>query len=169
MRAVAARVVADPADPPLRWVSPEGDTARYPLEVDQHAMFVRDNPQPIYPADAMNARRAGDVLAELVVDRAGKPVVETIRVLQASELPFAGAVTRAARRMRWIPARLGGRTVPQVVQLPVFFRTAGDPPIDATTSEIPIVIVGMTPVTPRSAGTSAPRGASSPARTRTRA
>ena len=88
------------------------------IEVDQLVRVVR-NPDVMYPADALKARRIDTVVAWLALDREGT-VVETIIV--SGEPEFAAAVEAALPTARFLPAENGGATVPFYLILTFEFR-----------------------------------------------
>lgn len=74
-----------------------------------------------YP-DAMRSRGVtGCVLAQWVVDTAGRADTATFRIIKASHTEFAQAVRDALPGMRFTPAELHGRKVRQLVQEPFDF------------------------------------------------
>ena len=80
-----------------------------------------DAPIPVYPDSLLRSGRAGRVMAEFVVDTAGRAEMETFGMVFSSDALFTDAVRRAVHSARFIPARLGGRPVRQVVQMPFNF------------------------------------------------
>jgi len=76
---------------------------------------------PLYPDPLYKERVPGRVLAEFVVDTAGRPEPETIGVVSASDPRFAASVVHALAEARFHPAQLGGRPVRQLVQQPFSF------------------------------------------------
>lgn len=82
---------------------------------------VSDGVGPRYPAEARRLGLEGEVLAQFVVDTTGR-VVGPVRLLRStgSHL-FADAVIDALPHMRFLPARVGGKAVRQLVQQPFQF------------------------------------------------
>lgn len=76
---------------------------------------------PLYPDPLYKERVPGHVLAEFVVDTAGAPEPETIGIVSATDPRFAASVMRALSDARFIPARLHGRPVRQLVHQPFAF------------------------------------------------
>jgi TonB family protein len=64
----------------------------------------------------------GQVLVEFVVDTSGSVVVESISSVSSTHPQFTDAVRRALREASFSPARISGRAVRQLVQLPVRFE-----------------------------------------------
>ena len=76
---------------------------------------------PLYPDSFYKQHIPGRVLAEFVVDTAGRPDPETIGIVSSTDPLFAASVVRALSKTRFVPARLGGRPVRQIVQQPFTF------------------------------------------------
>lgn len=77
-----------------------------------------------YPAALHAQRVSGSVMVEFVVDTLGAVDESTFNVISASHEAFAGSVRAALGDVRFSPARLDGRLVRQVVQLPFYFLIA---------------------------------------------
>jgi hypothetical protein len=61
-------------------------------------------------------QRPGHVLAQFVVDTAGRPRVDTFSALQSSDPALAAAVLAAVAHERFMPGTIGGRPVNQIVR-----------------------------------------------------
>jgi TonB family protein len=106
-----------------------GGTVYRETEVDRPATPVVGNPGPRYPVGARNIGRGAELLVQFVVDSTGRAEPSTFRVLRNDgDADFERAVREVLPRWRFMPARLGGRPVRQLVQLPFTFRAAGAPP-----------------------------------------
>jgi TonB family protein len=93
------------------------------VEVDTPAR--PDNKAPIaviYPPELYAEGVRGSVIAEVVVDSGGKPEEGTFGLVHSSHPLFARAVQDALRKAAFHPAILGGRRVPQIVQIPIRFE-----------------------------------------------
>ncbi|MFN0100056.1 MAG: carboxypeptidase regulatory-like domain-containing protein [Gemmatimonadaceae bacterium] len=77
--------------------------------------------RPQYPESLFVDGVAGVVLAEFVVDSAGRPMPQTFSIVLATHNDFAIAVRRAVLAQRYTPARKSGKPVAQVVQQPFQF------------------------------------------------
>jgi hypothetical protein len=66
------------------------------------------------------ARRSG-VVAQVLVDTAGAPVMKTFRVLAADYPQFGEPASRMLEPMRFAPASAGSCTVPSVLVIPFEF------------------------------------------------
>ncbi|MBA2687189.1 MAG: energy transducer TonB [Gemmatimonadaceae bacterium] len=78
--------------------------------------------QPQYPESLRSSGEEGEVLAEFVVNENGRVEMSTFKVLNSSNPAFASAVRKALGGMRFRPAKIGGRSVSQVVQQPFQFK-----------------------------------------------
>ncbi len=78
--------------------------------------------QPQYPESLRSTGEEGEVLAEFVVNESGRVEMSTFKVLKSSNPAFTAAVKRALSGMRFRPAKIGGRSVSQVVQQPFQFK-----------------------------------------------
>lgn len=99
------------------------DAARVflPQEVDSEARLLA-MPQPEYPDSLYRAKVAGAVVAEFIVDAAGRIVRESIGVVTASHRRFADAVRLALPEATFQAAVRRGHAVAQVMQIPVTFK-----------------------------------------------
>ena len=118
--------------PPLHLVSPDTLAAyEYRLQLGEaRALFdfeveKQAGPRgPItsrYPAELQAQCVEGKVVAQFVVDTAGRADPRTVRVLQSSHPLFSQSVRAALSAARFYPAEIHGRPVRQLVQLPVTF------------------------------------------------
>lgn len=85
-------------------------------EVEKLAMSLPGSRGPVFPEVLRHAGVAGQVLAEFVVDTTGFARMDTFRVLESDYELFTASVRRALEKMRFLPAEVGGRKVPQLVQ-----------------------------------------------------
>jgi protein TonB len=110
---VAVKAVAAPVAPPPPAVEPpRGDLA------------YLNNPSPVYPVFAKRAREQGVVMLRVRVDAAGK--VEGIELHKSSGSErLDDAALAAVRRWRFVPARMGDRTVAGVAIVPIHFQLEG--------------------------------------------
>ena len=75
-----------------------------------------DSPAPRYPDVLRESNVEGTVEAQFVVDNTGVPDVSTLKVLRYSHDLFTAAVRDLVPRLRYVPAEIGGRKVPQWVR-----------------------------------------------------
>jgi protein TonB len=93
---------------------------------DAHAVEVPvrpdpRNPSPSYPEMLRVAGIGGRVLAEFVVDTTGRVRPGSFVVVSATHELFTMSVRRTVASLRFTPALVQGRRVPQRVQLPFEF------------------------------------------------
>ena len=93
-----------------------------PWQVDVRAARVDTAPPPEYPALLANRRIPGRVLAQFVVDAAGRPDSSTLRFLLSTDRAFADAVAAWLPATRWRAARKGGVAVAAIVEETFTFR-----------------------------------------------
>ena len=94
-----------------------------PVSLDPSVRF-----EPIFPAALRNERQPGLVVAEFIVDAEGHVEPSSVGVVTSTHPLFTAAVDSALAGAVFHPARLGGRPVRQVVQLPVYFARTGQNP-----------------------------------------
>jgi hypothetical protein len=87
-------------------------------EVDKPVVPARGSPAPRYPKDLRDAGVTGCVLASFVVDTLGLADRGTLRVLAYSDRGFVQSLWDALPHMRFVPAEIRGRKVPQRVAQP---------------------------------------------------
>lgn len=111
-------------------------TAELAKQVDDRQLFTADQVditarpdigaiRPAYPDSLFRANVVGQVLVEFVVDTTGSVVLESISSVSSTHPLFTDAVRRALREANFTPARVSGRAVRQLVQLPVRFEIPG--------------------------------------------
>jgi TonB family protein len=81
--------------------------------------------QVAYPPTLYASKVEGAVVAEFVVDTAGRVEPETFGVVSSTHSLFTEAVATAVAHARFVPATLQGRLVRQVVQQPFSFVLPG--------------------------------------------
>lgn len=104
---------ASPANAPFR-----------PDQVEKQVAVAPGNVPPRYPEIMRSSGVEGQVTAVFVVDEQGRAEEGTIRFVRSDNQLFEDAVRVALRRMRFIPAEVGGRQVRQLVQMPFVFTLA---------------------------------------------
>ncbi len=85
------------------------------------------NPHPGYPEDLRRAEVAGRVRARFVVDTDGRVELGTFQVLESNHAAFTTAVARVLPQLRYLPAELRGRKIPQVTEQEFSFGFAVRP------------------------------------------
>ena len=76
---------------------------------------------PRYPEALRAAGASGEVVAEFVVDTAGRVEPSSVAIVASTHALFEQSVRDALRRMRFQPAEAGGRRVRQLVRQPFTF------------------------------------------------
>jgi len=83
---------------------------------------LRDNPPPIFPEEEKgDSTTTGDVLLRFVVDRDGKPFMETVELVRATSLSFVRAALAILPKQKFTPATIHGCAVSQRVDYPFTF------------------------------------------------
>lgn len=110
-----------PRELAVRLAEAEAQHMYFEFQVERTAAVVR-NTAPAYPAEALARGLGGRVLLQIAVDSGGAPVPETLRVLESPDPLLEDAARTALLQFRFTPARLHGRSVRQLVQIPFTFR-----------------------------------------------
>ncbi len=92
------------------------------IEVDSLAERDPTSEGPIYPAALLEKQVEGVVLATFVVDSTGHADLASFIVMASTDTAFTRAVRTALPRMKYRPAVLHGRTVPQLVEQAFAFK-----------------------------------------------
>jgi len=98
-----------------------GDQPYFEFQVEKPVMARDGNPAPKYPTLLETSKTTGEVLAQFVVDTAGRVEPGSLRILKSSDALFANSVTNVLPRLHFYAAEVGGRKVRAVVQLPFRF------------------------------------------------
>jgi protein TonB len=77
---------------------------------------------PDYPPSLRDMGVEGEVLAQFVVGENGRYQGGTLKILNSSNPAFTAAVKDALPRMKFSAAQIGGKKVPQLVQMPFQFN-----------------------------------------------
>lgn len=99
-----------------------GDNAPVPVSLVDERPELLAAPQPVYPVPLREAGVEGVVVVQVVVDTLGRAEPGSVRVLQHSKPGFDASAVAAIRAARFRPARVWGRSVRVLVQVPVDFR-----------------------------------------------
>lgn len=78
-------------------------------------------PMPHYPDRLRSAGVQGTVLVQVVIDTTGRPEPDSFEIVRSPHADFDASVLAIVKRAKFRPARLGGRAVRAVWQLPVVF------------------------------------------------
>ncbi|HVX39935.1 MAG TPA: M56 family metallopeptidase [Gemmatimonadaceae bacterium] len=93
----------------------------FEFQVEHQVQPYSGNVAPKYPPDLRNAHVEGEVLAQFTVDTTGHADMRTFKVLKSTDARFSAAVQSALPNMRFYPARVGGKAVKQLTQMPFQF------------------------------------------------
>lgn len=88
--------------------------------VDERPSVLR-GAMPEYPQQARRLRQEGRVLVRVVVDEQGSPVTALVQEAAPSGV-FEQSALNAARRFRFLPGKIAGRSVMTAVLIPFEFR-----------------------------------------------
>lgn len=104
----------------------ERDEAFTRDEVDTPARALGESEvTPMYPDSLFNARIAGQIEVEFIVDHRGQPRMDTFGVVATTHAALEEAVRRAIQSRVFLPATRGGVSVAQLVQQPFRFEPDG--------------------------------------------
>lgn len=98
-----------------------GDQAYFEFQVEKPVMPRDGNPAPRYPALLETTKTTGEVLAQFVVDTAGRVESGSARILKSSDALFANSVLNVLPHLRFYAAEAGGHKVRAIVQIPFRF------------------------------------------------
>lgn len=122
--------------------------AYLPEDVTKQVAQMPGVRSPRYP-DALRAReRSGLVRAQFVVDTAGKPVANTIRVTESDDDAFTRALRDYLNGARFYPAERDGLKVPQVSEVVIDFGFGTEPPRASGMNVILVRALGVYRVAP---------------------
>jgi periplasmic protein TonB len=91
-------------------------------EVERAAYALGGNAGPQYPSALRSAGLEGQVVVQFIVNTDGRADAGSIRVVSATNDLFSAAVQRALPKMRFAPALIGRKAVPQFVQQLFVFK-----------------------------------------------
>jgi len=90
-------------------------------QVERQVSLMSGAPVPTYPEALRAAGIEGKVIAEFVVDERGMVESDSVRFVQSDNELFEASVRNVLRKMRFVPAEIGGKKVRQLVQMPFGF------------------------------------------------
>lgn len=103
---------------------PGADSVFLVIDVDSAASRYDWSAAPTYPARMLQEKTSGFVKAEWVVQPDGYADTASLRIVESTNDDFAQAVRDALPYMRFSPAKIGRRTVSQLVRQEFTFRIA---------------------------------------------
>lgn len=93
----------------------------FDFQVEKQAVPMAGNRPVRYPDMLRNANVEGSVLAQFVIDTAGRPDMGSFKVLKSSHDLFTNSVKAALPAMLFEAGEVGGKKVRQLVQMPFEF------------------------------------------------
>jgi protein TonB len=127
--------VAAPTEASATVFERPADSVYFAEQVDSPAAYDDRSAAPAYPDSLQRAGVEGSVMAQFIVDTTGRVEMETVRLLESTNLRFTESVLAALPRMLFRPAVRNGAKARQVVEVPFRFRVvprdtlrAVDPP-----------------------------------------
>jgi outer membrane biosynthesis protein TonB len=99
--------------------------AFYTHEVHKLARMAAGNAAPVFPASLSTPGAEGRVLVAVVVDENGAALMQSLRIIQASDSAYAQAVRAVLPGYKFIPAEIENVPVRSWVQVPFSFTQAG--------------------------------------------
>jgi protein TonB len=110
--------------PPAAGQRLDGDTSELFMEaiVDERPALL-SAPKVKYPEVLKRAGIEGEVIVQAIIDTTGRAERGSVKVLQSPNPGFDENAKEYVRKAMFRPARIHGRTVRVVVQVPVQFRS----------------------------------------------
>ncbi len=97
------------------------------LEVDVTAERDPESEGPVYPDSLLARAIEGEARVRFVIDATGKAIPESFGVIETTHPGFADAVRRVLPRMKFRPASMGPKAVPQRVEQSFVFKITREP------------------------------------------
>lgn len=91
----------------------------------QNKLEVEQVLKRLYPRRLNHRNIQGDAVVSFVIDTDGRVDPLSVRIVSTTHPGFAEATVEGAKRLRFRPARLGGRTVRVRAELPIRWRLEG--------------------------------------------
>jgi TonB family protein len=98
------------------------DTVATAVDVDSMVTRFSDSAAPMYPPKLLELKIEGGAYVQFVVDTMGMADTMSFRVISTTHPEFAQSVRDALPGMRFRPAILRSRKVPQLVEQPFMFK-----------------------------------------------
>ena len=112
------------------------DTIATAVDVDSTVTRFADSAAPVYPAKLLELKIEGGAYVQFVVDTMGMADTLSFRVISATHAEFAQSVREALPGMRFHPAILRSRKVPQLVEQPFMFKIVTPAPATAAVKPV---------------------------------
>lgn len=107
------------------------DTVATAVDVDSAVTRYADSAAPVYPPKLLEAKVEGGAYVQFIVDTLGVADTTSFRVISATHPEFAQSVREALPGMRFRPAILRSKKVPQLVEQPFMFKIVNPAPTTA--------------------------------------
>lgn len=107
------------------------DTVATAVDVDSAVARYADSAAPVYPPKLLELKIEGGAYVQFVVDTLGVADTTSFRVISATHPEFAQSVREALPGMRFRPAILRSKKVPQLVEQPFMFKIVPQTPTTA--------------------------------------
>jgi TonB family protein len=114
--------IAPAMEPLANLFERRADSVYFAEQVDNPAAYDERSAAPVYPDSLRRAGITGVVMLQFIVDTAGRVEMETVRLIESTNVRFTEAVLTALPRMLFHPAILEGHKARQLVELPFRFR-----------------------------------------------
>ena len=106
-----------------RGVAPTGDW--YPESLVEEKPSVLSAPQPSYPESLHRAGIGGRVLVQAIIDTSGRAEPSSVRIVQSPNPGFDSGSRNWILHALFRPARVHGRAVRVLIQVPLDYRITG--------------------------------------------
>jgi periplasmic protein TonB len=113
--------IGDAASGPQQSRSDSAGSVLTADQVEKEVSLAPGSQPPAYPESLRSAGVEGQVTAVFVVAESGRAEDSSVHFARSDNRLFEDAVRTALRRMRFVPAEVGGRKVRQLVQMPFVF------------------------------------------------
>ena len=113
------------------------DTIATAVDVDSMVTRFADSAAPIYPPKLLEMKVEGGAYVQFVVDTLGLADTLSFRVISTTHPEFAQSVRDALPGMRFHPAILRSKKVPQLVEQPFMFKIIPPEPAKQTSQVKP--------------------------------
>jgi TonB family protein len=98
------------------------DTVATAVDVDSAVARTAESAAPVYPPKLLELKIEGGAYVQFVVDTLGIADTTSFRVISTTHPEFAQSVREALPGMRFRPAILRSKKVPQLVEQPFMFK-----------------------------------------------
>ena len=112
------------------------DTIATAVDVDSMVTRYAESAAPMYPPKLLELKIEGGAYVQFVVDTLGLADTLSFRVISATHPEFAQSVRDALPGMRFHPAILRSRKVPQLVEQPFMFKIVAPAAAAATAKPV---------------------------------